>query len=185
MTEDVVSRIRELEGRIFALQSEVAGLRSQLDRGPVADQAFAGWDGPVRLSELFDERGRLIVIHNMGFACPYCTMWADGFNGILPYLVERAAFVVASPDDVAEQRRGAAERGWRFRMVSTQGGTFFKDMGFEAGDGGPMPGVSTFRRAADGSIRRHAAASFGPGDRFCAVWSFVDLLPKTEDEAAP
>jgi hypothetical protein len=41
-----------------------------------------------------------------------------------------------------------------------------------------MPGVSTFARTSDGTIRRHAAAASGPGDRFCAVWSFIDLLPE-------
>jgi predicted dithiol-disulfide oxidoreductase (DUF899 family) len=104
-------------------------------------------------------------------------MWADGFNGLLPHIEERAAFVLSSPDSVEQQQKGAARRGWKIRMVSTQGSTFARDMGFEQ-DGSPTPGVSTFVRAPDGSIRRHAATSLGPGDKFCSVWSFVDLLPE-------
>ncbi len=127
-----------------------------------------GWDGPVRLSELFGDRDQLILIHDMGFACPYCTMWADGFNGLLPQIDERAAFALASPDAVEQPKKGAAKRGWQFRMVSTRGSSFSKDMGF-GDEGSPMPGVSTFVRAPDGAISRYAAASFGPGDKFCSV----------------
>lgn len=184
MTLDVAPRVRELESRIADLERELATLRSRVGDAPVADYHLTGWDGPVRLSGLFADRDRLIVIHNMGLSCLYCTMWADGFNGILPYLVERAAFAVASPDDPAEQRRGAEERGWRFRMVSTRGSRFARDMGFEDDDGGPMPGVSTFVKDPDGTMRRYAMAPFGPGDRFCAVWSFVDLLPESDGEIA-
>jgi hypothetical protein len=55
-------------------------------------------------------------------------------------------------------------------------------MGFEQ-DGSPTPGVSTFVRAPDGSIRRYAATSLGPGDKLCSVWSFVDLLPEQPEAA--
>lgn len=178
MTRDVEARMRAIEGQIEALEEELAGLRREAG-GKVADYELTGADGPVRLSELFGDRDRQIVIHNMGFACPYCTMWADGFNGLLPHIEEHAAFVVSSPDPAQAQTKSAAARGWKMRMVSTQGTTFAKDMGYEAG-GSLMPGVSTFTKAADGTIRRHATAPFGPGDKFCPVWSFVDLLPKRE-----
>jgi predicted dithiol-disulfide oxidoreductase (DUF899 family) len=154
-------------------------LRRKAHGGPVADYELSGWDGPVSLSELFGDRDQLILIHNMGFTCPYCTMWADGFNGLLPHIEERAAFTLASPDAVEQQKKGAAKRRWQFRMVSTRGSSFSKDLGFED-EGSPTPGVSTFVRGPDGTIRRYAAASFGPGDRFCSVWSFVDLLPEAE-----
>lgn len=183
MERDVAARIETIETRIGELERQLAALRREAYGGEVADYELAGPDGPVRLSQLFGGRDRLIVVHNMGFACPYCTMWADGFNGLLPHIEERAAFAIASPDPVEEQQKGAAGRGWRMRMVSTRGSTFSKDLGFEDG-GSPMPGVSTFVRGADGTIRRHAAAPFGPGDRFCAVWSFVELLPENPEEAS-
>ncbi|HEY4822831.1 MAG TPA: hypothetical protein VIH83_04000 [Candidatus Bathyarchaeia archaeon] len=37
--------------------------------------------GKAALSTLFGKKDDLILVHNMGRSCPYCTMWADGFNG--------------------------------------------------------------------------------------------------------
>jgi hypothetical protein len=39
-----------------------------------------------------------------------------------------------------------------------------------------MPGVSVFRREGD-SILRVSDTSFSPGDDFCSLWHFFDLLP--------
>jgi predicted dithiol-disulfide oxidoreductase (DUF899 family) len=120
------------------------------------------------------------VIHNMGGGCSYCTLWADGFNGLLAHLEDRAAFVVSTPDAPAAQRRIADPRGWRFRMVSTEGSHFARAMDFENEHGGAEPGISTFVRRADGSIERVASAPFGPGDNYCAMWDLADLLPASD-----
>lgn len=61
----------------------------------------------VKLSKLFGKKNDLIIIHNMSKTCPYCTMWADGFNGLLPHLEDRATFVVSSPDEPAIQKEFA------------------------------------------------------------------------------
>ena len=74
----------------------------------------------INLSGLFSKKKDLIVVHNMGNSCPYCTMWADGFNGLLPHLEDRAAFVVSSPDEPATQQEFARSRGWKFQMISTR-----------------------------------------------------------------
>jgi len=39
-----------------------------------------------------------MVVHNMGQSCRYCTMQADGFNGPYPYLANRSAFSLVSPE---------------------------------------------------------------------------------------
>ena len=127
------------------------------------------------LSELFGESDDLIVVHNMGKSCPYCTLWADGLNGVRDHLANRASFVVASPDEPKVQAEFASGRGWKFPMVSSAGTSFFNDMGFEI-DGKAQPGVSAFHREDDGSIVRTGKAIFGPGDDFCAVWHLFDLL---------
>jgi predicted dithiol-disulfide oxidoreductase (DUF899 family) len=95
----------------------------------------------VRLSELFGDKADLFVIHNMGQSCPYCTLWADGFNGAYAHLSNRAAFVVSSPDTPEKQRKFAESRHWTFPMVSHEGTTFAEDMGYHQ-DGSWMPGVS-------------------------------------------
>jgi len=101
---------------------------------------------------------------------------AFGFTGIKHHLERRAAFVVSSPDPPKLQEAFARARGWNFRMVSASGSGFFRDMGFEDRAGNPMPGVSVFTREPDGSISRLQRAEFGPGDAFCPVWHFFDLL---------
>lgn len=177
MMHQMQTEIEQKHEQIKALEAEIAELRQTLPAEPVGDYSFATPDGDVALSALFGDKDELIMVHNMGFACQYCTMWADGFNAVYRHIEERAAFAVASPDNVTAQAKGSDKRGWRFRMVSAEGTSFFADMGFEADDGSPWPGVSVFRRNSDGAIERHASAPFGPGDKFCSVWSFFELLP--------
>ncbi|MEZ5933968.1 MAG: DUF899 family protein [Alphaproteobacteria bacterium] len=176
MTE-TAERIYALEGRIFELEEELAQLRAKLAGEAVADYELTNWEGEkVRLSTLFGAQDHMLLIHNMGFDCPYCTMWADGFNAVYDHVAAKAAFVLSSPDPVDRQRRDAMARGWRFPMLSTAGSTLAKDLGFER-HGKPLPGVSGLVKAPDGTLARHGMASFGPGDRFCPVWNLLDLLP--------
>ena len=177
MMHQMQADIQQKYEQIKALEEDVAVLRQSLPGQPVSDYSFNIAAGEIALSALFDGRQDLIMVHNMGFDCHYCTMWADGFNAVYPHMEERAAFVVASPDSPAAQAKGRAKHGWTFAMVSAEGTSFFADMGFQAEDGSPWPGVSVFRRNGDGAIERRASAPFGPGDKFCSVWSFFELLP--------
>jgi predicted dithiol-disulfide oxidoreductase (DUF899 family) len=161
---------------IAALREQMRALQSEVEPEEVENYRFATTDGEVRLSDLFGAKEYLFVIHNMGKGCPSCTMWADGFNGVLAHLENRAAFVVSSPDDPETQRDFAATRGWRFRMVSHAGTSFAADMGYRA-DNGWLPGVSVFRRSGD-RIYRVSDAPFDQGDDFCTVWHLFDLLPE-------
>jgi predicted dithiol-disulfide oxidoreductase (DUF899 family) len=180
---------------IMALQAELRAMQTEAAPEPVEDHVLTGWDGPVRLSELFAGKRDLIVIHNMGIGCTSCTMWADGFNGVYEHLAARAAFVVASPNPVEVQKRVAASRGWRFPMVSYDGNQFAEAMGFRhRGDdecygldeklGGWNPGVSVFRRDTL-RIVRVSDAEFGPGDGFCVVYALLDMIPGTDHTWQP
>ncbi len=177
-------RLTALRHRVAELRAEIRSLQAEAAAGPVADYVFATPAGPVRLSALFGPKADLFVIHNMGTGCANCTMWADGFNGLYPHLADRAAFVVSSPDDPARQATFAAERGWRFPMVSHAGTSFAADMGFLSDAGRPRPGISVFRRRSD-VIMRVSAAGFEPGDDFCAAWHLFDLLPQGADGWEP
>jgi len=169
-------RLATYRREIAALRQKMRSLQREVEPEEVEDCRFQSADGEVRLSQLFGGKDYLFVIHNMGIGCPNCTMWADGFNGVLAHLENRAAFVVSSPDDPETQRAFAAARGWRFRMVSHRGTSFAADMGYR-GDDEWLPGVSVFRRAGD-RILRVSDTGFDDGDDFCAVWHFFDLLPE-------
>jgi predicted dithiol-disulfide oxidoreductase (DUF899 family) len=177
-------KIGKLEDKIVKLREKANELRKKDAKAEVPDYFLKNWTGgTTSLSALFGGKKDLIVIHNMGKHCPYCTMWADGFNGQLAHLEDRAAFVVVSPDAPKVQEAFARARGWKFKMLSAHGGTFIKDMGFWSEDGknpGPLPGVSTFRLKG-GKIQRVSRAGFGPGDDFCPVWPLLDLLKDGAD----
>jgi predicted dithiol-disulfide oxidoreductase (DUF899 family) len=168
-------KIRALESALVRSQEKLAALKRRQSLEHVADYTLAGPRGHVKLSALFGKKNDLIVVHNMGRSCPYCTMWADGFNGLLPHLGNRAAFAVVSPDPVAQQQKFAASRGWKFAMYSGQDSPFARDMGFQPQPDEPQPGVTTFVRAR-GKIYRVASAPFGPFDAFCSTWPLFALL---------
>ena len=169
---DISAASKELK----AAKERIDGLRAELPETEVEDYVFETAGGDVKLSQLFGDHEDLILVHNMGKSCPYCTLWADGFIGLLPHLESRAAFAISSPDDPSTQAEFAGGRGWPFRMVSVAHSEFTRDMGFLDGDGDYWPGYSTFRRADDGRILRVGKDFFGPGDDYCGVWPMFGLL---------
>jgi len=176
-------RLAHYRQQIAELRSKMRELQQYVEPEEVSDYEFSTTDGKVRLSELFGEKEYLFVIHNMGAGCRYCTLWADGFNGILPHIENRAAFAVASPDEPAAQQKFKAARGWRFRMVSYRDTGFARDMGYHS-DNGSLPGVSVFRKRGQ-RIYRVSDANFQPGDDFCTIWQFFDLLPQGANDWQP
>jgi predicted dithiol-disulfide oxidoreductase (DUF899 family) len=174
--QDTSERMAQYRQQISDLRAKMRDLQQSVEPAEVSDYTFSTRDGPVRLSQLFGDKDSLFVIHNMGAGCSYCTLWADGFNGLLPHIENRAAFVIASPDPPEAQEKFRAARNWRFRMVSHRDTTFAADMGYRS-DGGWRPGVSVFKKRG-GKIVRVADTGFEPSDDFCSLWHFLDLLPE-------
>lgn len=182
MKTEIDKEIDDLDYQLQDIKAKLAERRRQRPREEVSDYQLLDSEGQeASLSSLFGDRSRLILVHNMGRSCAYCTMWADGFTGLLPHLESRAAFVLTSPDKPETQQEFAQSRGWNFPFYSTRGTSFVADMGFEDEKEGLMPGVSVFTKETDGKIYRVSRAEFGPGDDFCAVWHFFDLLPEGID----
>lgn len=183
---DPEEEIAKAENEIEKARAKLAALRRRLPVIDVDDYMLLGEAGQrVTLSALFGAKDELVLIHNMGRRCPYCTLWADGFNGVVQHLEDRASFVVVSPDPPEEQAEFAASRGWTFRMVSAHGTSFAKDLGFQTKDGGYKPGASSFQKRREGTIVRTSKTRFGPGDDFCAVWHLFDLLPRGRADWQP
>ena len=180
--------IRSLYQDIQAKQKRLAELLRSGPEEVVEDWVFDGPKGKVKLSELFGDQDDLILVHNMGRSCPYCTLWADGFNGVWPHLASRAAFVVISPDDPETQAEFALSRKWAFPMASDAVGDFTKAMGYlgeHQGQAMRLPGFSTFKRKASGEIVRIANAPFGPGDPYAGIWHLFALLDGGAGEWGP
>lgn len=181
-----VDRVREIEERIEALKRELTEARRAVQRETVDDHVLHRTDGAeVRLSELFGDRRDLLVVHNMGKSCPYCTLWADGFVSHYRHYANRCAFVLCSGDDWQTAAEFASSRGWNFPVVSGSNSVFAREMGFQTEKGEWWPGVSAFHLEDDGSITRTGWSHFGPGDDYCPVWPMFDLLENGADGWEP
>ena len=171
--EDQGNAIAAMEQRIGKLVDELRELRKASPAVAVPDYSFATTDGETTLRALFGERDKLLVIHNMGQGCRYCTLWADGFNGLLPHLEDALAVVLVSKDPPDVQRAFAGSRGWRFRMASHGGGAYIQEQGV-FGEAENYPGAVVYERDGDAIARKNACV-FGPGDLYCALWPLLGM----------
>src|SRR5882724_8519139 len=121
--------LRLAEIQLMRQREFVAELRRHLPQGaPIQDYAFE--KGPrdlnagaapvrtVRLSELFTKPNRSLVIYHFMFgkrqtkACPMCTAWLDGANGVAHHLSQNLDFAVVAAADLPTLRAHARERRW-------------------------------------------------------------------------
>jgi predicted dithiol-disulfide oxidoreductase (DUF899 family) len=185
MNESINNEIEILQKEIEDRRTKILALRASAPLELIGDYTLKNKVGiDVSLSSLFDERDELLVIHNMGKACSYCTLWADGFNGFALPLADRMPFVVITPDTYDIQKEFAESRGWKFKMLSAAGTSFIKDLGFEPEPKKYWPGASALIRK-DGKIYRASKDVFGPGDYYCSVWHLFDLFPKRSNNWKP
>ncbi len=195
-------RLAEIE--LMRQRERVAELRRHLPEGaPVQDYAFE--EGPrdlnpgdvparsVRLSELFTRPDRSLVIYHFMFgkkqtkACPMCTAWLDGANGVAHHLAQNLDFAVVAAADLPTLRSFGRERGWdRLRLLSAGNSTFKYDFGSEDREGRQDSTISVFTRDAGGNMRHFYSAHpwMAPDikergiDLLTPIWHFMDLTPQ-------
>ena len=168
------SEIEALEQQIFELNMKLVELRKDSSPGEdVPNYTFQTQSGDTTLLELFGDNDKLLVIHNMGQGCRYCTLWADGFNGFVPHLESAMSVVLVSKDAPDIQRRFANSRGWRFRLASHSGGDYIREQSVKK-EQDNMPGAVVYERNGD-KISRMNTCLFGPGDLYCSMWSLLGL----------
>ena len=186
MTNEAHAEIAELEAKIYADTLKLAEMRRSLPADPdavIPAYTFETLGGAVTLADMFGDHNKLMVIHNMGQACRYCTLWADGINGFLPHLESAFSVYLVSKDSVDTQRRMANSRGWRFQMASHGGGTYIQEQSVVPKQNN-MPGVVVYQRSGD-QILRMGSAVFGPGDLYCSIWNLLALGGLTEQDWTP
>lgn len=173
--------LSEIDKEIELLRKKRIELNSVIASMDVNDYTMKDRNGKdVKLSEMFGDKSHLILIHNMGKGCSYCTMWADGFKDTYKEIEKKASFVLVSPDSPEVHKEFADSRGWNYRTYSAAGTDFIFDMGYEIRKDDKKyywPGVSVFEKKEDGNIVRVTKDEFGPGDFYCNIWHFLDLLP--------
>ena len=195
-------RLAEIE--LMRQRERVAELRRHLPQGAtIQDYQFeegprdlnAG-DAPlhtVRLSELFTKPKRSLIIYHFMYgkrqtkACPMCTAWLDGANGVTHHLAQNLDFAAVAAADVPTLLAFARERGWdKLRLLSAGNSTFKYDLGSEDREGRQDSTVSVFIRDADGTLRHFYTAHPRMGaevlergiDLLAPIWHFLDLTPQ-------
>jgi predicted dithiol-disulfide oxidoreductase (DUF899 family) len=195
-------RLAEIE--LMRQRERVAEMRRHLPQGaPLQDYEFQ--EGPrdldasdasvraVRLSELFTKPDRSLVIYHFMFgkkqskACPMCTAWIDGANGVAHHLAQNLDFAVVAAADLPTLRTHARSRGWdKLRLLSAGKSTFKYDLGSEDREGNQDSTVSVFTRDANGTVRHFYTAHprMAPDiqergiDLLAPMWHFLDLTPR-------
>jgi len=196
--------LRQAEIELMRQRERVAQLRRELPKGATV-QDYEFLEGPaslddgdepvrkVRLSELFTSPDRSLVIYQFMFgkkqtrACPMCTAWIDGYNGVAHHLAQNLDFAVVAAADPSTLREYARTRGWdRLRLLSAGESTFKYDLGSEDAEGHQDSTVSVFTQDSDGTLRHFY--SVHPGldhdikergiDEMTPIWNVMDLTPQ-------
>jgi predicted dithiol-disulfide oxidoreductase (DUF899 family) len=158
--------------------------------------SLAAGDEPVskvRLSELFTQRDRSLVIYHFMFgkkqttACPMCTAWIDGYNGIAHHIAQNVDFAIVAAADPATLRAYARARGWnKLRLLSAGDSTFKYDLGSEDKEGNQDSEISVFVKESDGTLRHFYSGHpwLDPEikergiDELSPIWNILDLTPQ-------
>ena len=153
-------QLAEIE--LMRQRERVAELRRGLPQG-AAIQDYAFEEGPanldagdtpirtVRLSELFSAPNRSLVVYQLMFGkknttpCPMCTLWIDGWNGVL-IIWPRTSTLRSWPRPIRWRCEHIARaRGWhRLRLLSCGANTFKYDLGSEDREGNQDSTVPVF-----------------------------------------
>lgn len=165
--------ITRIEKQLYELTMKLNELRKANSEAEVSNYNFSTLGGEVTLLDLFGNHDRLLLIHNMGQGCRYCTLWADGFNGFLPHLESAMSVVLVSKDSPDVQRTFANSRNWRFRLASHGGGAYIREQNVSEGESN-APGAVVYERDGNRITRKNAAA-FGPGDLYCPMWNLLGM----------
>src|ERR1700684_285660 len=78
--QETAAKLADYRQQIAALREQMRAMQATVEPEEVRNYAFATTAGSTPLADLFGGKPDLFVIHNMGASCPYCTVWADGFN---------------------------------------------------------------------------------------------------------
>jgi|LakMenE18May11ns_1017448.scaffolds.fasta_scaffold9593243_2 predicted dithiol-disulfide oxidoreductase (DUF899 family) len=186
---EIQKKIQDKYDELTALRKEQVALSKSEGLKEVENYSFRDKDGGlITLFDMFQHHDELIVVHNMGKSCPYCTLWADGLSSSTPHIQNRCGFALVSPNDYQTMSEFAANRDWKFPYYSGAETNFISDMGFsfqtEDGKTRYTPGYTTFVKKED-KIYRVACDLFGPGDFYSPIWPMMDMLHNSDKEWHP
>ena len=180
----------ELRRRI----ERVAELRRALPPGGevMKNYVFEGEQGEVSFADLFGDKQTLAVYSYMfgpqrQVPCPMCTSFMGTWQGKLPDIEQRIAFVFVARSPIARLIEAKKARGWtQHKIFSDASGDYTRD--YVSADDADIPGYSVFTRR-DGTIRHFwsgemSGAMADPGQDprgapdFDPLWTILDATPE-------
>jgi predicted dithiol-disulfide oxidoreductase (DUF899 family) len=214
----VVSHSEWVQARksLLRKEKELTRLREQLAQerrglpweAVTKEYVFEGPGGKQTLAETFEGRSQLIVYHFMfdpswDQGCPYCSFWADNFNGAPVHLNARDVTLTAvSRAPFAKIAAYKQRMGWTFPWVSSFETDFNYDFGVSFLPGsiadhtavynygsadpgsGEEQGISAFFKNEAGEVF-HTYSTYARGiDMVNGTYHFLDLVAKGRDEPA-
>lgn len=173
------------------------------------DYVFQTNAGPKSLLQLFEGRQQLITQHIMfdpswDKACPGCTGWVNALGDISMLAERNTTFVLVSRAPLAKLNAYAAEQGWKWEWVSSEGSDFNYDFHvsfdpqkapleynyrtaeeWQAHDGwtpqGEQPGISVFFQL-EGKVYHTYSAYQRGGEHLPNAYALLDITPYGRQE---
>jgi predicted dithiol-disulfide oxidoreductase (DUF899 family) len=172
----------------------VAEMRRALPPGGAVTKTY-GFDGEghkATLPDLFGDKQTLVIYSYMfGPAreqpCPMCTSFMGTWEGKIPDIEQRIAFVFVARAPVARLIEAKKARGWtQHRIYSDPTGDYTRD--YVSAEDADVPGYNVFTRR-NGSIRHFWAGEMGaltadPGQDprgapdLDPLWTILDTTPE-------
>ena len=130
------------------------------------DYRFEGESGPATFAQLFGDKQSLAIYSYMygpkrERPCPMCTTLLSSWDGEVPDLEQRIAFVAIARSPVERLVAFKKERGWRhIEVYADISGEYTRDYVSAADE--DIPAFNVFTRR-DGSTRHFWSGEMGPG----------------------
>lgn len=168
-----LEEIRQVEKEIWEHTVRLEMLRKKTPPVEIKNYEFLTLEGPASLSDFFAKKDKLMVIHNMGQNCRWCTAWADILNGALPHLESEFSVILVSKDTPEAQRKLALSRKWRFRMASHGGREYITEQSIISNEEN-VPGLVCYQRRGEKIFRKNSS-KFYPGDVFNPIFHVLSV----------
>jgi predicted dithiol-disulfide oxidoreductase (DUF899 family) len=173
---------------------QVSALRRQLPPGGEVrkDYRFEGENGSAMLADLFGDKDTLIIYSYMfgpqrKNPCPSCTSFMATWEGKMPDIEQRAAFVMMARSPIGRLVEAKKARGWtKLKVFSDGSGDYTRD--YVSAEDADIPGYTVFTRKV-GVIRHFWSGEMsgemadpGQDPRGAPdpdpLWSLLDTTPE-------
>jgi predicted dithiol-disulfide oxidoreductase (DUF899 family) len=148
------------------------------------DYVFEGLDGDVRLADIFEGRGQLLIYHFMfgpgEDPCTGCSSFTDNVGNLSHLHARDTTFALMSRAPLDELLEYEQRMGWDLPWYSSYGNDFNRDFGLTT-DAGETFGLNAYLRDGDDVFLTYRTNARGV-DRLRLDFNLLDLTPYGRQE---